>query len=74
MKRSHWIIMGAALVFGGLCGVTAQAIAPEPAPAVGQRVDHDVVYVNGVSCPEEDSCMADYDGELGMWVIYVTTP
>jgi hypothetical protein len=74
MTKIHYLITGAAIAFGGLCGVVAQSIAPEPAPIVGQRVDHDVIYVNGADCPEEDSCMADYDGELGMWVIYVTRP
>lgn len=75
MRRTHYVIMGAAIVLGGLFGVTAQALNSTVAvPTIGQRVDHDVIYVNGADCPDEDSCMADYDGELEMWVVYELTP
>lgn len=54
--------VGVGVLFGYVSLVTSQ---PTQANRVG---------VSGVYCPEEDSCVADYDGELNTWVIYEVRP
>jgi hypothetical protein len=48
------VVVGAALVVGGLFGTLATALAGEPAAPY---------------CPEEDSCSVDYDGWTNSWVV-----
>lgn len=49
------IIVGAALVIGGLFGTIASATTTTtPVPY----------------CPQEDSCTPDYDGRTNSWVIH----
>lgn len=75
MHKIGLVIVGAAIMVGGALATSAQLLNSDVAvPTIGQRVDHDVIYVNGADCPDEDSCMADYDGELEMWVVYELTP
>ena len=66
MRKFWTFAVSGAMVIGALFGYVAAATSgPEQA---------DRVNITGVYCPTEDSCMADYDGELDTWVIYEIIP
>lgn len=60
------IIVGAALMVGGLFGTLANSLGSESVPALNKPT--------APYCPEEDSCSVHYDGVTNSWVVTEDRP